>query len=48
MLTVLILIPILGSLLLIPINDESFENRTKMKYIAISTSLINFIVSLVL
>lgn len=48
MLTILILIPIIGSLLLIPINEESLENRTKMKYIAITTSLINLIVSLFL
>jgi NADH-ubiquinone oxidoreductase chain 4 len=48
MLTILILIPIIGSLLLIPINEDSLENRTKMKYIAITTSLINLIVSLFL
>ena len=48
MLTVLILIPIIGSLLLIPINEEYSENRTKMKYIAITTSLINLILSLFL
>jgi NADH-ubiquinone oxidoreductase chain 4 len=48
MLTILILIPIIGSLLLIPINEDSLDNRTKMKYIAITTSLINLIVSLFL
>ena len=48
MLTLLILIPILGSLLLIPINEELSENKTKMKNIAITTSLINFIISIFL
>ena len=48
MLSLLILIPIIGSLLLIPINENSKENHTKMKHIAITTSLINFIISILL
>jgi NADH-ubiquinone oxidoreductase chain 4 len=48
MLTLLILIPIVGSLLLIPINENSIESRTKMKNIAITTAIINFIISLFL
>ena len=42
MLTLLLLIPIIGSLLLLPIN----ENELKMKQIALTTSLINLFISL--
>jgi len=48
MLALLILIPILGSLLLIPVNENSTASRTKMKNIALTTSLINFVISLFL
>ena len=48
MLTLLILIPIIGSFLLVPINEDSVINQTKMKHIALTTSLINFIISLFL
>jgi NADH-ubiquinone oxidoreductase chain 4 len=44
MLSLLILIPILGSLLLIPVN----ENSPKLKTIALSTSLLNLVLSLFL
>jgi len=46
MLALLILVPILGSLFLIPVNENSTESRTKMKSIAITTSLINFVISI--
>jgi len=48
MLTLLILVPIIGSFILIPINENNYKNRTKMKQIAIITSLINFIISIFL
>ena len=48
MLTILILIPIIGSFLLIPINENNSNNNTKMKKIAIITSLINLIISIFL
>ena len=51
MLTLLILIPIIGSLLLLPIGlgegEESLNrNNNQMKKIALTISLINFFVSL--
>ena len=48
MLILLILIPIIGSFLLIPINENNYNNQTKMKKIAIFTSLINLIISIFL
>ena len=42
MLTLLLLIPIIGSMLLLPIN----EDESKMKQIALTTSLINLFISL--
>ena len=48
MLILLLLVPILGCCLLIPINEESSENKVKIKNIGISTSLINFILSIFL
>ena len=44
----LLLIPIIGTFILIPMNENSIESRTKMKQIAITTSLINFILSIFL
>ena len=44
MISLLLLIPIIGSILLLPINEES--NQLKMKQIALTTSLINFFISL--
>src|SRR3981189_1970463 len=52
MISLLILIPIIGSLLLIPISPEnnnssySEENKNQMKRIALTTSLINLFISL--
>lgn len=46
MLSALLLIPIIGSLLLLPINEES--GVTRMKQIALATSMVNFILSIVL
>jgi NADH-ubiquinone oxidoreductase chain 4 len=48
MITLLLLIPILGSLLLLPISDNNIKGQTQMKKIALTTSLINFFISLFL
>jgi proton-translocating NADH-quinone oxidoreductase chain M len=56
MITLLILIPIIGSIILLPMSNVSLNgieeannsNSTQMKKIALSTSLINFFVSLFL
>jgi proton-translocating NADH-quinone oxidoreductase chain M len=47
MLTLLILIPLLGSLIILPMSD-TLENYSQMKKIALTTSLINFFISLFL
>src|ERR1700677_1489985 len=46
MITLLLLVPIIGSLILIPIQEDSNYNKSKMKKIAIITSLINFFISI--
>jgi NADH-ubiquinone oxidoreductase chain 4 len=48
MITSLLLVPIIGSFILIPMNENSTESRKKMKQIAITTSLINSIISIFL
>lgn len=48
MLTALLLIPILGSLALLPISEESQAGVTRIKQIALAVSMVNFIVSIVL
>ena len=48
MITLLLFIPIIGSLLLLFVQGESVISQLKMKKIALSTSLINFFVSLIL
>ena len=44
MINLLLLIPIFGSIILLPMREES--NQLKMKQIALTTSLINFFISL--
>lgn len=46
MLTALLLIPLVGSLVLLPLNEDT--NVTRIKQIALATSVINFILSVVL
>ena len=48
MLTSLLIIPILGILALSPMQDGTPAAESRMKRIALLTTLINFIVSLVL
>lgn len=48
MITLLLLVPIIGSLLIIPIQEDSIKNQLTMKTIAISTSLLNFFISIFL
>ena len=46
MLSLLLIIPILGSVLLIPVSEENENSHSKMKKIALITSLVNFIFSI--
>jgi len=46
MLSLLLLIPIIGSLLLLTISENSIENKIRMKRITLITMLINFIISI--
>lgn len=48
MITLLLLIPLLGSFLLLPINENLPNSNNSMKQIAIGTSLINFFISIFL
>lgn len=51
MLTLLLVIPLIGSLLLLPFDSGSTVNidqKRKMRQIALITSIVNFIVSIVL
>ena len=45
MLTLLLLIPLLGSLIILPMSN-TLESQNQMKQIALITSLINFFISL--
>nr|AWB36235.1 NADH dehydrogenase subunit 4 [Lactarius sp. (in: basidiomycete fungi)] len=46
MLSLLLLIPIIGSLLLLTIPEDSIKNKIRMKRITLITMLINFIISI--
>ena len=46
MLSLLLLLPVIGSLLLLTIPENSIENKIKMKKITLITMLINFIISI--
>jgi NADH-ubiquinone oxidoreductase chain 4 len=48
MITLLILIPIIGSLMILPLQEDYKNNKNKIKTIAITTSILNFIVSIFL
>ena len=48
MINLLLLIPLLGSLIILPISEDSNKNKIRMKFIAISTSLLNFVISIFL
>lgn len=48
MLTALLLIPLVGSLLLLPLNQGTTASDTRIKQIALTVSMVNFIVSIVL
>jgi NADH-ubiquinone oxidoreductase chain 4 len=47
MLTLLLLIPLVGSLIILPMSN-TLENKNQMKKIALTTSLLNFFISLFL
>jgi NADH-ubiquinone oxidoreductase chain 4 len=46
MINLLLIIPILGSLILIPIQENSLKNKSLIKNIALITSFINFLISI--
>ena len=48
MLSLLILIPIIGSLLILPLQEDFNNNKNKIKTIALTTSIINFSISVFL
>ena len=48
MITTLLLVPVIGSLFLLPLNEDTPESRTNMKLIALGTSLLNLLVSIFL
>nr|BBE24808.1 NADH dehydrogenase subunit 4 [Grifola frondosa] len=48
MIQLLLIVPIIGAILLLPIQGNNIKNEIKMKTIALSTSLINFIISIFL
>ena len=48
MLSLLLIIPLIGSFIILPIQEDSENNRLKMKNIAIGFSILNFIFSIYL
>lgn len=48
MLTSLLFVPLIGSLILLPISENSIKNINRIKNIALMTSIINFIISIFL
>ena len=48
MLTLLLLLPVLGCIILLPITEDSVNNQIKMKNISILILLINFLISIFL
>jgi NADH:ubiquinone oxidoreductase subunit 4 (subunit M) len=46
MLSLLLLIPIIGSLLLLTIPENSIENKMRMKRITLISMIINFLISI--
>ena len=48
MLTLLLIIPLVGALMLAPMQGDTVQSETQMKRVALGTSLINFVLSIVL
>ena len=48
MIKLLLFVPILGSLLLIPMSEDTIKSKTIMKNLALSTSLINLLISILM
>ena len=48
MLSLLLIIPLIGSFIILPIQEDSENNKLKMKNIAIGFSILNFIFSIYL
>ena len=48
MLTLLLIIPLVGALMLAPMQGDTLQSESQMKRVALGTSLINFVLSIVL
>ena len=48
MITLLLLIPLIGSLFILPMSEIGIKNQIKMKKIALITSLINFFIFIII
>ena len=48
MLTLLLIIPLVGALMLAPMQGNTIQSESQMKRVALGTSLINFVLSIVL
>nr|QNH92690.1 NADH dehydrogenase subunit 4 [Wolfiporia cocos] len=48
MIQLLLIVPIIGSLLILPIQENTIKNENKMRIIALTTSLINLLISIFL
>jgi NADH-ubiquinone oxidoreductase chain 4 len=48
MLTLLLIIPVIGSFFILSIQENSLNGKSKMRTIAITTSLINLLISIFL
>jgi|ERR1700722_255810 len=48
MIKLLLFVPILGSLILIPMSEDSIKSKTIMKNLALSTSLLNLLISILM
>ena len=46
MITLLLLVPIIGSLIMLPFDEESISQQSTLRKIALTTSLINLIISI--
>lgn len=48
MISLLLLVPLIGSILILPIQEDSIKSKSLIKNIALTTSLINFIISIIM
>ena len=48
MITLLLLVPIIGSLIMLPLSEESIKQQSRLRKIALTTSLINLFISILI